>query len=225
MLIESNISLEYLPRLSITTIENLFNELFHEIFDYLDGQHIYQAFSNINQRFEQLITSSSLLFKIQCSSSTETHQFMNQWRRIVSDHRSQIFSINLSCSLLYDELFSSFLIDSSLNHLESLALWNIKFNILISILEKLSSLSRLHHLNIDMFDTSINLTNIYQSILNLSTLKYFKFTPNGTNLSISLPIVTNGESPLQYLLIAEMSIAARQRQDFFKELTRRGRFF
>jgi hypothetical protein len=92
------------------------------------------------KHFRTLITSSSLLFKIQCSSSTEKDQFMNQWWRIVSHHRSQIFSINLSFSLLYDELLSSFLIDSSLNHLESLALWNIKFNILISILEKLSSL-------------------------------------------------------------------------------------
>jgi hypothetical protein len=111
MLIESSIYLEYLCRLSITTIENLSNELFHEIFDDLDGCRIYQAFSNLNQYFQQLITSSSPLLKIQYSCSTEKDQFTNQWRPIVSHHQSQIFSFNLSFPLRCDEILSSFLID------------------------------------------------------------------------------------------------------------------
>ncbi len=48
----------------ITSIENLSNELFYEIFEYLDGLDIYIAFSNLNYRFQQLVTSSSIRFKI-----------------------------------------------------------------------------------------------------------------------------------------------------------------
>jgi hypothetical protein len=39
---------------SITSIENLSNEFFHEIFDYLDGWDIYKAFLNLNYRFQHL---------------------------------------------------------------------------------------------------------------------------------------------------------------------------
>ena len=36
-------------------IEDLSNEFFYEIFDYLDGSEIYQAFANLNHRFDQLL--------------------------------------------------------------------------------------------------------------------------------------------------------------------------
>ncbi|CAF4111375.1 unnamed protein product [Rotaria magnacalcarata] len=56
---------ELLDELRVSSIENLSNELFHEIFDYLDGIDIYEAFSNINYRFQQLLTSSPVLYKIE----------------------------------------------------------------------------------------------------------------------------------------------------------------
>ncbi|CAF3058682.1 unnamed protein product [Rotaria sp. Silwood2] len=54
---------------SITSIENLSNDLFYEIFDYLDGIDIFQAFSNLNYRFQELLNSSSILFKIKFHDS------------------------------------------------------------------------------------------------------------------------------------------------------------
>ncbi|CAF3917889.1 unnamed protein product, partial [Rotaria sp. Silwood1] len=54
---------------SVNYMENLPNEIFYEMFDFLDGYDIYQAFSNLNNRFENLI-NSSLLMTIQISSST-----------------------------------------------------------------------------------------------------------------------------------------------------------
>ncbi len=47
-----------------TSIENLSNEYFYEIFDYLNDYELYKAFSNFNHRFQQLLNSSSLLIKI-----------------------------------------------------------------------------------------------------------------------------------------------------------------
>ncbi len=37
--------------------ENLSNELFYEIFDYLDGYDIYKSFSNLNSHFNNLLNS------------------------------------------------------------------------------------------------------------------------------------------------------------------------
>ncbi|CAF4675009.1 unnamed protein product [Rotaria sp. Silwood1] len=50
----------------MTCFEDLSNELLFEIFDYLDGYGLYEAFSNLSSRFEQLLYSSSVLFKILC---------------------------------------------------------------------------------------------------------------------------------------------------------------
>ncbi|CAF2787458.1 unnamed protein product [Rotaria sp. Silwood2] len=55
---------------SITCIEYLSNEFFNEIFDHLDGYKICKAFSNLNQGFQNLLNSSSLLFKIDLNNST-----------------------------------------------------------------------------------------------------------------------------------------------------------
>ena len=45
-------------------IENLSNELIYEIWDYLDGCDIYESFSNLNIRFENLLTNPPLPLKI-----------------------------------------------------------------------------------------------------------------------------------------------------------------
>ncbi|CAF1346137.1 unnamed protein product [Rotaria sp. Silwood1] len=49
----------------MTCFEDLSNKLLFEIFDYLDGYGLYEAFLNLNSRFEQLY-SSSVLFKSRC---------------------------------------------------------------------------------------------------------------------------------------------------------------
>ncbi|CAF4388605.1 unnamed protein product, partial [Rotaria sordida] len=67
---------ELLNELRISSIENLSNELFNEIFDYLDGIDIYLAFSNLNHRFQQLLTSSSILYKIELIHISSKEIFM-----------------------------------------------------------------------------------------------------------------------------------------------------
>jgi hypothetical protein len=109
--------------MSINSIENLSNELFYEIFDYLDGYHVYQAFSNLNNHFQQFLNSSFLLFKIKYCCSKPEDVFMNNWKQMMCFNRQQIYSIDLwMSSSTHEFLSSSIIIDSSLNHLQSLVL-------------------------------------------------------------------------------------------------------
>ncbi|CAF4245763.1 unnamed protein product, partial [Rotaria sordida] len=49
----------------ITHFENLSNEIYYEVFDYLSTYEIYMSFSNLNRRFKQVLQSSSMLFNIE----------------------------------------------------------------------------------------------------------------------------------------------------------------
>ncbi|CAF1241273.1 unnamed protein product [Rotaria sp. Silwood1] len=77
---------------SITSIEDLSNEIFYEVFDYFDGGEIVKTFSKLNFRFEQLLYSSSILIKI--------HVFLFYYEEMINkDHELEIFS-NKLCSNL-----------------------------------------------------------------------------------------------------------------------------
>lgn len=52
---------------SITTLEYLSNEIFYEVFGYLDNADSYSAFSSLNARFQNLLAGRSLRLKIQMS--------------------------------------------------------------------------------------------------------------------------------------------------------------
>ncbi|CAF0884045.1 unnamed protein product [Rotaria sordida] len=77
---------------SITSIENLSNEIFYEIFDYFDGGEIVKIFSKLNSRFEQLLHSSLILIK--------THFYLFYYEEIMNkDHELEIFSNKLCTNL------------------------------------------------------------------------------------------------------------------------------
>jgi len=99
---------------SATSIENLSNE----IFEYLDGINIYESFLYLNYCFQQLLNSSSLVFKIQLRDKTLDKIFIENYQQIILDHKHQILSIELWLSSLDKQFFVSFPSDSSFNHLE-----------------------------------------------------------------------------------------------------------
>jgi hypothetical protein len=105
--------------MSITTIENLSNEFFYEIFEYLDGCEIFQAFSNLNCRFQQLINSSSVLLKINFDCSTTNELRMNIYKQLLNENKHQILSFRMKSLRQNSEFLSSFSIDSSFDRLES----------------------------------------------------------------------------------------------------------
>jgi hypothetical protein len=155
----------------MTSIENLSNELFHDIFDYLEAADIYMAFSNLNHRFQQLLNNSSLLFKIKQMhhSLSDATSFQN-WMQIMHINRQQILSIRLLMSLYFNNLFSLLYINSSFQHLESIVLLSPQPNTLKLILNELISLPRLFSLTIKPYHFSRDLTDIYRIVLTLPVL-------------------------------------------------------
>ena len=125
-----------------STIENLSNELFYEICRYLSGYQIHHAFENLNSYFQQLIYAPSLSFKLNLYPAPKRNdEFVARWKRVVADHRPQIFSLQSPDFLENDELLLSLPIDSSLHHLQSLVLTDISPSALIIVLPNLSTLS------------------------------------------------------------------------------------
>ncbi|CAF3188168.1 unnamed protein product [Rotaria socialis] len=76
----------------IICLEDLSNEIFYEIFDYLNGCEIVKAFSNLNFRFKQLLYSSSLLIK--------THFYLFNYDKMINtSNELEIFSTEIYSNL------------------------------------------------------------------------------------------------------------------------------
>ncbi|CAF4806182.1 unnamed protein product [Rotaria sp. Silwood1] len=154
----------------IHSFENLSNELFYEIFDYLDGYEIYQAFSNLNSRFKALLTCSSLRLKIDLRFHPEDIlQYCSTY--VVTPNKDRIISLRWSNLRDYKSGFTLFNIDSLFSRLESLTLGDIESNQLIPLLISLISLPRLYSLTINYDDDLKDISNIYQILLNFPMLK------------------------------------------------------
>jgi hypothetical protein len=187
---------------STTSIEHLSNEFFYEIFDYLEACDIYNAFSNLNHRFQQLLNSSALLFKINLDEKVLEEMDKNQYKPIILLNKQQIFSIEFYLPDRVKDLFSSFIIDSLLSRLESFVVKWIDPDIVIPLLVNLASLPRLVSLTIDTQNVGDILNDIYQLIFALPTLKYNNFNTTGWDTSISLPIATDQQfSTIETLVI------------------------
>ncbi|CAF5026192.1 unnamed protein product [Rotaria sp. Silwood1] len=191
--------------MSIVSIEDLSNELFYEIFEYLDSGEIYQAFFKLNHRFQQLLNSSSLLLKIKLYYSESKETMMNNYKHIFLYNKNQVLSIHLWLSTNNNQIMSSFTIDLSFIRLESLVFSLIEPDLLISLLPKLTNLPRLFSLTIDTWSDLKDLGNIYQLIFNLPKLRYIKYIAmesNDVDITISLPIATNKQvNAIEYLII------------------------
>ncbi|CAF3570438.1 unnamed protein product [Rotaria sp. Silwood1] len=185
----------------IHSFENLSNELFYEIFDYLDGYEIYQAFSNLNSRFKALLTCSSLRLKIDLRFHPEDIlQYCSTY--VVTPNKDRIISLRWSNLRDYKSGFTLFNIDSLFSRLESLTLGDIESNQLIPLLISLISLPRLYSLTINYDDDLKDISNIYQILLNFPMLKYNKLSFFSLESFIPLSRATTDQfSSIKYLVI------------------------
>jgi hypothetical protein len=187
--------------MAITSIENLSNEIFYEIFDYLDGYHIYKAFSNLNDHFQQLFNSSSLLFKIYFHS-TYNEILINEIKQLIFLYKHKILSFDFSLPTRHNHFFSSFIIDSSFDHLESLTLIRLDPTIHSSLISNLTSLPRLFSLTINAWYSYKDLNDVYQLFFTLPKLKYAKCSAENDGVPTSLSIATDQQfSSIEHLVI------------------------
>ncbi|CAF1041850.1 unnamed protein product [Adineta steineri] len=191
-----------LYNMSITSIENFSNEFFYEIFDYLNGCDIYQAFTNLNNRFQQLINSSSLLFKIKIDYPSKDDKLVNEFSLL---NKNQIFSLSIWTWINTTEMILSLNLDSSYQRLERLAFRFIERYIVNLIVPKLNDLPRLFSLTINTDYDVEDYDNIYRFIFNLPKLKYFKcegMDSKDFEINTSLPIASNEQfSPIEHFTI------------------------
>jgi len=187
--------------MSITSIENLSNDFFYELFDYLDGYHIYESFSNLNYRFEQLLKSSYLLFKIKLDSLSD-ELYSDTFTQFILLNKHQMLSFHVSIPSEDELRFSLFPINSSFDHLESLVLNDVESTILCLILSNLTCLPRLFSLTINTWHTLQDLNDIYRLIFDLPKLKSIKLSAEYIDTSLSLPFALEKQmSTIEHLLI------------------------
>ncbi|CAF3939938.1 unnamed protein product [Rotaria sp. Silwood2] len=187
---------------SITCIESLPMEFFYEVFDYLDGYAIHKAFSNLNHRFQQILNSPSLLFKIKIHHLKYKEGHRNSYKKFLCRNMHKIVSIKVCLSIQIDTFFLWFTIKPSLSALESLRIYDIESIRLISLLINLASLPRLFSLNIKTSNTYENLHDIYRLLFTLPTLKWCRFIFHRKNSLFSLPMAINKQqSTIEYFSI------------------------
>ena len=170
-------------------MEDLSNEIFYEIFEYIEYYDLFNAFSNLNNRFENLLNYSFLSLKLNVNSESvsEVRKYCQQFmdpnkHRIVSLHLNDCLHMNASPPLHF--------IDSSFHRLESLIFNRVQHDQFISLLPVLTSLSRLFSITVHFNDNIVNLTEIYRLIFRLPFLKKLELSAKGYSLTMSLPINT-----------------------------------
>ncbi|UJR17208.1 hypothetical protein I4U23_004103 [Adineta vaga] len=181
-----------------TSLENLSNELIYEIFEYLHLHHAFQAFYNLNERFDNLFKHFKYPIKIDISSiSTSTYERYAQ--HVIRPHAKRIKSLRISNPFV-NEIYLQ-LLPAILNfiRLEALTLTNIDVAYLPKILDQLYSLSTLSSLTIISDDYLHKSINVYEKIFRLPRLRYCQMllkTSENTFFDI-----TNELNTIEYLVV------------------------
>ncbi|CAF3643583.1 unnamed protein product [Rotaria sordida] len=160
------------------------------------------AFFNLNQRFHNLLTNSTLLIKINLSSISKS-ALQRYYKDIIIRNRHRINLLRLSNLFIYDH--SAFLLFHKIlkfRRLETLILDNIESYCLENLLYQLTSSPFLSSLIItSVIDNVINKNTIYRQIFRLPALKYCKLSLKGSVHPDPLPVATNEYSPVEHLII------------------------
>ncbi|CAF1473670.1 unnamed protein product [Adineta steineri] len=185
---------------SATHFEDLSNELLLDTFDFLNGYHIFDAFSNLNNRIQQLITSPDFFLKLNISFMSKS-DFNKRSINIIRPYMNQIISLQLSEPFVIKNFFRTFPIDTSFNRLESLVLNDLNVDDDVSILNSLAQLPRLYSLKIFCYECN-ELFLIFQSIFLLPVLQYAKILCSSFGGRFPFPLATSDSQrsmTLEYL--------------------------
>ena len=199
----SDSSSSFITNLAQTCFEDLPNELFCEVFDYLDGCDIYKAFVHLNHRLDNLVINSFLPLRINlCPKSRITLE--EQCRTVLLPNRHRLLSIHLKTPLVIQEFFDHCMIDESFTRLQSIHLHGTTVNTVLTVLFHLNFLPRLSSLSIQLEDDYYyNLRDIYRLIFRFPSLKYSKISiPDYEESDITIPMSINGKpSSIEHLVM------------------------
>ncbi|CAF1090391.1 unnamed protein product [Adineta steineri] len=177
--------------------ENLANELIYEIFDYLDLYDTYNAFSNLNLRYENLLEKSILPLKINISTMSKS-SFEYYFKNIIIPNQHRIISLHLSNLFIVDRIFSSL---SNFTQLKTLIIHGTEFQ-LTNLLNYIAVLPNLSSLVIILIDQVQQINKLYHQIFRLPVLNYCKISLLKESIqSEPLPIETKEFSSIKHLVI------------------------
>ncbi len=160
---------------AVTRVEDLSNEVIYEMFDFLDFCQIYDAFSHLNVRLENLLHDPLLPIKIKIALVSKP-TFQRYYTQIIIPNVRRIQSLHLSNPFIIDFVFSLLSMLSKFTRLECLVLHKIKVNCLENNLIHLRSLLCLSSLVIDCIGYVQSRQVSCRSIFRLSQLKYCKIS-------------------------------------------------
>jgi hypothetical protein len=178
---------------SISYLEDLSNEILYEIFEYIELHDLFQAFINLNNRFETLLNYSFLSLQVNLDTTTKIN-VRNYYTQLIIPNKHRIVWLYLTNRSDIIPGHCSFdIIDSSFNRLQSLVLDCVSHNKFISFLPILSSLSRLSSITLHINNSIADLSETYQLIFRLPFLKQTEVSAEGYSLIIPLPINNSEE--------------------------------
>ncbi len=88
-----------------TYFEDLSNELWYEIFDFLDQYYLYQTLANLNTRLHHLIIHSSLHLKINLSNISKS-MFNQRCKYILAPNIQRIVALSISNNMPIDHFLN-----------------------------------------------------------------------------------------------------------------------
>ncbi|CAF1085911.1 unnamed protein product [Adineta ricciae] len=160
----------------MTSFERLSNEIFYEIFEYLDICQAYEIFAYLNHRFRYLFVESSLLYRIKLDLLSN-QSFQQYCQHLISPNKHRIISLRLVNPFTIDRYFTFFPLDhASLFNLRSLTLNDIQSDKLASLLTLLATFPRFVSLSCTVETSVRNLETIHQLLFALPVLKYCNMT-------------------------------------------------
>mgnify|MGYP001028117369 FL=1 len=160
----------------VTQFEDFSNEIFFKIFEYIEIFDLFNIFSNLNNRFTDLLKHPSLRFDATLTSQTNSNS------ELLRFHQSQIVSLRFKAFFPNSDFFFT--------NLHKLIFDEIPLQKFIIIFPNLTKLSRLRSLTIHFHDSIIDLTEIYVLIFRLSQLKNLEIISQGHLLTLQLPCNT-----------------------------------
>ncbi|CAF4156678.1 unnamed protein product, partial [Rotaria sordida] len=156
-----------------SVFEDMSNEIFYEIFEYLGNYHVFEAFFKVNTRFQTLLLDLTIPIKLEIPTIC-TANLKRYYKNKIIPNKHRINVLHLPDPFIVDMLATPPHLLSTYSGLEILVLDNIGVKSFNEILNNLYMLSNLHTLIIKPGDCGKSLNIFLLKIFNILKLKHLK---------------------------------------------------